>query len=107
IDANGESVLTPTLFVSGLALRAGSVLTVTDANGGEVFSETLAGDVGSMSLTLPGLREGETYVVSADGERLAETQALTAAQGMTPGGGFGGGFGGGDRAAVRRRMNNE
>ncbi|MDR2420481.1 MAG: carbohydrate-binding domain-containing protein [Oscillospiraceae bacterium] len=91
IDANGATVLAPTLFVSGRTLAAGTVLTVTDADGAEVFGEILSGDAGSMSLTLPGLLEGETYTVSADGEQIAEAQAQTSARGMLQGGGFDGG----------------
>ncbi|MDR1603858.1 MAG: carbohydrate-binding domain-containing protein [Gracilibacteraceae bacterium] len=87
IDADGPTALTPTLFGLRNPLPAGTELTVRDAAGEVVFTDTLSGALTSFSLTLPALRADEDYTAAADGVEFLTAAPRTTAQAMGPGGG--------------------
>lgn len=67
---------------------AGSEVVVTDADGAEVATYTLAKDAASVVYSAAGITDGETYTVTVDGT------AATVTAGQAPAGGHGGPMGG-------------
>ncbi|MDR1820907.1 MAG: carbohydrate-binding domain-containing protein [Oscillospiraceae bacterium] len=85
----GGTVKMPMLYVSA-SVKSGAKISVGD------WSVTAQSDATAFCLILPGISEGQTYQVMADGALLTEATATVTLQGMMMGGG-GGGNGGGKR----------
>jgi hypothetical protein len=86
-DVDRGGTIAPTLY-GAAQLKAGTKMEV-----GDIWSITLAADVTSFALILPGVVSGQSYVITADGSAVATVTATTTIQGMM-GGGNAGGIGG-------------
>jgi hypothetical protein len=89
---NGGTIL-PALYGSS-AIKAGTKIAV-----GNLWSMTLAADVTTFCLILPGLVSGQSYQITANGSAITTATATTTIQGMMMGGqpGRTGGGGNGGR----------
>jgi hypothetical protein len=81
-----QNIQAPALNVNS-QIKAGTNIAVND------WSITVAADATSFSIILPGITDGQSYSVTADGAELANVAATTALQGMR-GMGKPGGMGG-------------
>jgi hypothetical protein len=92
-DITGSRTLSrPMLYVPS-AVKAGAELAVGD------WSMTVAADATSFCLILPGVTDGQSCQITADGAVIATVSATTTVQGMMPGGGGPGGARPGGRSA--------
>jgi predicted small lipoprotein YifL len=82
-----RSIQTPALNVNA-QVKAGTEIAVNDWN------ITTEADATAFCLILPGVADGQSYSVTADGTELTNVTATTALQGMMMRGGGRGGFGG-------------
>ncbi|MDR0840423.1 MAG: carbohydrate-binding domain-containing protein [Christensenellaceae bacterium] len=87
VDSGGS--IPPALYGS-YAVKAGVNIAVDD-----LWSITPAADATAFCLMIPGIVNGQSYQITADGAPLATVAATTTIQGMMMGGGNAGGWGGG------------
>lgn len=92
-SSSSEQSFVATNNVSG---SAGSVITVKDSSGNEIYSYTASKKFASVVFSSSKIKSGESYTVSVDGSNAVTVTAGTELGGF---GGFGGngGFGGGPR----------
>ncbi|GHU78793.1 hypothetical protein FACS1894191_0210 [Clostridia bacterium] len=89
-DVDRGGTIQPALYVSS-ALKAGTKIAV-----GDIWSTTTEADATSFCLMLPGVVNGQSYRITANGSELAAVTATTAVQGMMGGGNSGFAAGGGN-----------
>jgi hypothetical protein len=91
-DVDREGTIPPTLYGEA-QIKAGTAIKV-----GDLWSFTPTSDVTKYCLMLPGLKDGQSYDITANGAAIATATATTTLQGMQgggkPGGTGTGGFGG-------------
>jgi hypothetical protein len=97
LDVERESNIIPALFGISTIAKAGAKLEV-----GSLYATTLETDITSFCLILPGVKNGESYSITANGTELIKATATTTVTSMMGGGargtgGPGGDFGGDDR----------
>ena len=90
-DPDRISDISPALIVSS-PVTAGTELKILTSGGEVKWTGKTEADATSFALVVPGLSNGESYTVSANGKSLSTVTATTTVQGM--GGGMGGGKGG-------------
>jgi hypothetical protein len=92
-DVDREGTIPPTLYGEA-QIKAGTAIKV-----GSLWSFTPTSDVTKYCLMLPGLTDGQSYDITANGTSVSKATATTVVQGMQGGGksgsGEAGGFGGG------------
>ncbi|GHU93744.1 hypothetical protein FACS1894208_03690 [Clostridia bacterium] len=85
-DTDYGGAITPALYGSG-SVKAGTKLAV-----GDIFSITTEADATAFCLIVPGITDGQSYKITADGAELTTVTATAEIQGMMmPGGGKQGG----------------
>jgi hypothetical protein len=95
LDVERESNIIPALFGISTTAKAGTKLEV-----GSLYATTLETDITSFCLILPGVKNGESYSITANGTELIKATATTTVTSMMGGGaagGRGGDFAGGDK----------